>query len=79
MQPLKDITQQALNAEISIKSNSSTSSTEEMLEDNQHEWEELVRKETQAWLDEHGTKLFALESSKFLVKEARKKNLRSVR
>lgn len=79
MSGLKDITQQALNASIQIKSHSSTSSTEEMLEENQHEWEEMVRKEAQAWLDEHGTKLFALESSKFLVREARKKNLRSAR
>lgn len=56
----------------------STSSTEEM-ETQDELWEELVREEVKDWLAMHGAKLFALEASKHLATEAKKKNLRSVR
>jgi len=55
----------------------STSSTEEM--DAQDEWEFIVREETKEWLAMHGSKLFALESSKYFAAEAKKKNLRGLR
>lgn len=75
-QPLNDITHRSQPVH-----SSSTSSTEEMDSDNyaREEFELIVRTETKEWLALHGTKLFALETSKFLATEAKKKNLRSVR
>lgn len=74
--PLNDITHRS-----QPKHSSSTSSTEEMESDNyaREEFELIVRTETKDWLALHGTKLFSLETSKFLASEAKKKNLRSNR
>lgn len=56
----------------------SGSSTEELDVDNE-EWETLVREQTQNWLATHGSKLFALEASKFFATQEKKKNLRGHR
>ncbi len=75
-QPLNDITRRSQPQHIS-----STSSTEEMdsVDMQKEEYEFIVRTETKEWLALHGPKLFALETSKFLAQEAKKKNLRSNR
>lgn len=63
-----------------FKSESSSSSEEESTMDlAAEEWEAIVRDEVKEWLSLHGTKLFALESSKFLAAEAKRKNIRSIR
>lgn len=76
MQPLHDITRRSQPVH-----SSSTSSTEEMEADAyaREEFELIVSTETKDWLALHGVKLFALEASKYLAAEAKKKNLRSVR
>lgn len=58
---------------------SSTDTDEEVIEvDNTDgEWEFIVREETKEWLAMHGAKLFALESSKFLATESKRKALKT--
>ena len=71
--PFRDLTN-------SISVHSSTSSTEDMSEDAMDpDIEICLRKECRDWLALHGAKLFALETSKYLAAEAKRKNLRSVR
>jgi len=62
-------------------SSSSTSSTEEIMsaEGMDSDIEQCLREETQLWLSTHGPKLFALESSKFLAAESKRKNIRGNR
>lgn len=74
MQPLADSNGRHQSAEIYI-STDSTSDTEVL--DDEYEW--VIRETVQNWLDIHGAKLFALETSKFLATEARKKNLKTNR
>ncbi len=62
-------TTRILNTE--IFSDSDCTTTEDMNED-QHYIEQCVREETQLWLDNHATKLFQLEASKYLAKQNRK-------
>ncbi len=61
-----------LMAEIGFsgETNSDCTTTEDMNEE--HDIEACVRQEAQLWLDNHATKLFQLECSKFLAKENRK-------
>lgn len=42
-------------------------------------FEDALRDEAQRWLADHGAQLFALEASKFLSRERRRKNLASKR
>lgn len=71
--PLRDVTN-------TYPINVSTSSTEDMSEDGMDPDVEIcLRKECRDWLDLHGAKLFALETSKYLAAEAKRKNLRSIR
>lgn len=72
--PLADTNGRHQSAEM-VHSSGSTSETEVLDE----EWESLVKDTTADWLAIHGAKLFALEASKFLAQEARKKDLRSKR
>jgi len=60
---------------------SSTSSTEEdMSQDGMDAlYEGLIREEAKEWISTFGPKLFALETSKFLTQEARRKDLKSRR
>lgn len=44
---------------------------------NFEEWECIVREETKEWLAMHGAKLFALESSKFMATEQKRKALKT--
>lgn len=67
-----------LRAKVVDESMDTSSSTEELDIDHE-EWEELVKEQTANWLATHGTKLFALEASKFLAAQEKKKNLRSYR
>lgn len=65
---------------IEIEDSGSCSTTEDMQEDEMDSvTEELIRDEAQNWLAIHGPKLFALESSKFLVAEAKRKTVRGNR
>lgn len=41
--------------------------------------EAVIRDEVQLWLDHHGSKLFALECSKWLAMEKRRTNIASKR
>lgn len=41
--------------------------------------EEHIRCEVQSWLAQHGAKLFALEASKWMTQEKRKKDIASRR
>lgn len=50
---------------------SSTSSTEELDAIMDQDTEDFIIQETQDWLAQHGPKLFALETSKFLAAEAK--------
>lgn len=50
---------------------SSTSSTEEYDAIMDQDTEDFITQEVQSWLAQHGTKLFALETSKFLATESR--------
>lgn len=43
------------------------------------DWEQVVRIEVNQWLAQHGPKLFALETSKHLAREAKRNNLRQLR
>lgn len=60
---------------------SSTSTTEEHMYEEGLEpgIEGLVRDEVQLWLASHGKQLFALEASKFLAAESKRKNVRGNR
>lgn len=60
-----------------FESGSSTSSTEEYMssEGLDSGIEGCVRDEVQLWLASHGTKLFALETSKFLAAESKRKTV----
>lgn len=49
------------------------------LSDEDRTAETTARELITAWLDLHGTKLFALESSKFIAREAKRKNLQQLR
>lgn len=63
-----------------LDSSDSTSTTEDMQEEQLDAGiESLVRDEIQLWLSSHGSKLFALEASKFNAAEAKRKNLRGHR
>jgi len=75
--PLRDLT----NGTSAINLDSDTSTTEEYMSDNEMDpgIEALVRDEVQLWLASHGTKLFGLETSKFLANESKRKNIRSAR
>lgn len=42
-------------------------------------YEETLRNEIQHWLSNHGTHLFALETTKFLAREQRRENLATKR
>lgn len=55
----------------------STSSNESMEREDLEE--AIIRDQVQLWLDQHGTKLFALESSKFLSQEKRRKDVANKR
>lgn len=76
---LKDVT----NTQPMLVSSSSesTSSTEEYMQAETFEpgIESLVRDEVQLWLASHGSKLFALEASKFMAAESKRKNVRGIR
>lgn len=48
-----------------------TSSTEELDAIMDQDTEDFIIQETQNWLAQHGPKLFALETSKFLAAEAK--------
>jgi len=56
----------------------STSSTEEFDAIMDQDCEDFIIKEIQDWLAMHGTKLFALETSKFLAAEAKAQNRKNV-
>lgn len=72
---LSDASAQVLN--VSVDTEEETVS-ESMDQDNA-DWEAHIRQVTEEWLDLHGSKLFALEASKFLTKEKRRKDIRSIR
>jgi len=73
---LRDITAQTQV----IESDGSTSDTEHLpTDDMDTEFEEIVSDTTAGWLAIHGAKLFALECSKFLAKEAKAKDVRKRR
>lgn len=72
---LADATGKFINIDESFEESGSTSETEIMDE----ETELIIRDGVQNWLAIHGPKLFALEASKYLATEAKKKNLRSNR
>jgi len=72
---LRDITAQSQN----VFSNSSESDMSETEVDSDTQFEQVVKDATAGWLAIHGAKLFALETSKFLAIQEKKKNLRSNR
>jgi len=73
---LRDITAQTQE----IQSDGSEEDTEHLPEDDMDtEFEEIVSDTTAGWLAIHGAKLFALECSKFLAKEAKAKDIRKRR
>jgi len=74
---LQDATNTQKEPLILPSQSSSTSSTEEyMYEDGMDTGiEGAVRDEVQLWLASHGTKLFALETSKFLAAESKRKTV----
>ncbi len=67
-----------LMSEIGFSGESGECTTTESMNEDQHymehaqELEKCVREEAQLWLDNHGTKLFQLEASKFLAIQNRK-------
>lgn len=71
-----------LRTAMQMRISSSTDTDEEVIEvdntdDADSEWEFIVREETKEWLAMHGAKLFALESSKFLATESKRKALKT--
>lgn len=62
-----------------VSSEELTSTEEISVEDDEVQMEATMRRAVKDWLDLHGTKLFALESSKYLAREAKRKNLRQLR
>jgi len=61
-------------------SSGSGSTTEDMQEDGlDSDLEECVRSEISQWLATHGSKLFSLETSKFLAAESKRASLKSKR
>jgi len=60
---------------------SSASSTEETMSEDGMDalYESIAREEIKEWISSYGPKLFALESTKFLTQEARRKDLKSRR
>lgn len=56
------------------------STTEELSVDEEDTTlEETITRSVQQWLDLHGTKLFNLEASKFIAREAKRNALRQLR
>lgn len=54
-------------------------SSSQSMDQDHKDWEDHIKQGVEEWLAMHGPKLFALEASKFLAKEQRKKDLRSIR
>lgn len=59
----------------------SASSTEEIMSADgmDSDIEYLIKEEAQLWLATHGPKLFALEASKYLAAESKRKNIKGKR
>lgn len=78
---LKDVTQKVRSKKNIDMFSSSTSSTEEFMQADgmDPDIEACVRDEVKIWLATHGSKLFALEASKFNAAEAKRKNIRGHR
>lgn len=78
---MDDKTKKVVNADCLSISSGSTSTTEEIDMESAMDpaIEDCVRDETQKWLALHGPKLFALESSKYLAAESKRKNIRGYR
>jgi len=63
-----------------IEVSSASTTEEDMSEDGMDAlYESIIREEAKEWLSTFGPKLFALESTKFLTQEARRKDLKSRR
>lgn len=76
---ISEMNSQKKEGTIVIDARSDTESMDASGDEDSQEWESIVRTEIRTWLDTHGSKLFALEASKFNAQAAKKKNLRSVR
>jgi len=65
--------------QISDSSESLTSTEDMCLNGLDSDIEFCVREEVQLWIATHGAKLFALECSKYLAAESKRKNIRGTR